>query len=210
MLYIVGVGPGDRELITVKAARCLRAADRVVAVDSGRESAVLPIVRELVEGKPVIRLRIPMHGERKAWEEAHRAAARTLLEYLDETLVWPMLGDPSLYASSGYVLPYLPGDRVCVVPGVTSFCAAAAALQIPLAQGRETLTVLPKFEQGDSLPPGNLAVLKSGSGFSALQAAARGRAAFAASHVGTAAQTLAPLQDAPQDAPYLTTVLVKP
>lgn len=210
MLFIVGVGPGDPELVTLKAVRCLRAAGLIVAVRSGRESAVLPHIQAYVEGKPCLMLDMPMRGTREDWQPAHERAAQAILAHIDETIVWPMLGDPSLYASSSYILPYLPRDKVEIVPGVTAFSAAAAAFRQPLALGRETLTVLPGFSDGQTLPTGSVVVMKAAGHIPAIQRAAAGRAAYAASHVGTPKEQLSLLQDTQEDVPYLTTVLIKP
>lgn len=210
MLYVVGVGPGDPELVTIKAARCLRAADMIVAVSSGRESAVLPIVKDHVEGKTCLLIDMPMKGTLEDWQAAHQKAARLILEHIDQNIVWPMLGDPSLYASSSYVLPCLPQEKIVIVPGVTAYSAAAAAFKRPLALGRDRLTVLPGFTPGETLPSGGVVVMKAAGHVLALKRAAGGRKAYAASNVGTPMEKLSPLQDAGDDLPYLTTVLVEP
>ena len=72
IFYGVGVGPGDPELMTLKAARILRDADAIALADRG---AAMQIAGEWIEGKPVLRLNMPMKGDRASWEDAHRAAA---------------------------------------------------------------------------------------------------------------------------------------
>ena len=84
MLYFVGVGPGDPELVTMKAARILRDADAIAIPDSGKDSVVWKIAGQWMEGKPLCRLPMPMKGLKQDWEEAHRQAAEVLLKWLEE------------------------------------------------------------------------------------------------------------------------------
>ncbi len=68
-----------------------------------------------------------------------------------------------LYATSSYLMALLkPWFEVRVVPGVTAMCAAAAELCVPLCEDRETLTILPGFEEGRALPDGSAVIMKAG------------------------------------------------
>lgn len=69
MLYFVGVGPGDPELITMKAVRILQEAAVIVLPDSGRDSVVWKIIEKWVKNKPVYSVSIPMHGMKHEWHE---------------------------------------------------------------------------------------------------------------------------------------------
>ena len=210
MLYFVGVGPGDPELMTLKAARTLREADAIALADRG---AAMQIAGAWIEGKPVLKLNMPMKGDRAAWEDAHRTAAAQLSEWLEryDKIAYLVLGDPGVYASSSYLLRLLAPRHDCrVVPGVPAMCAAAAELCIPLCEQRERLTVLDNFDVEEILPEGNVVVMKSGRNIDDLRAATRDREAYAVRNLGMADGWAGRLSEMPESAySYFTTVLVK-
>ena len=213
MLTFIGIGPGDPELITLKAARLVREADAVAYADTGMgSSAVSNILGELLEGKRLFPLHIPMKGGREDWLEAHRSAAEELLRLLKdyENIVYPVLGDPGVYASSSYLMRLVQQSHPCaVVPGITTMCAAAAKLGVALCEQGESLTILDSFADGQSLPDGNCVIMKSGRRLSGLKEAAAGREAYAVRNLGMQNQWLGSLQDIPEDDySYFTTVLV--
>lgn len=214
MIVFVGVGPGDPELMTVKAVRMLREADVIVLPDSGMgESAVMKIIGALISAKPLHSLHIPMKGNRREWEDAHDKAVKTMLELAEQydTVVYPVLGDPGIYASSSYLMAKLSGKHPCtVVPGVPAMCAIAAELGVPLCEQRESLTVCDSFSEGDIIPRGNVVVMKSGKSLEVLQKAAQGRRAYAVCNVGMENAWLGTLdQIAPGNYSYFTTVIIK-
>lgn len=210
MLTFVGVGPGDPELMTFKAARVLREADAIAVADRG---AARQIVSELIEGKPILELDLPMRGGRADWEAAHLRAAEQLLAWIERhgNVAYPVLGDPSVYASSSYLMRLIDGRHPCqVVAGVPAMCAAAAALAVPLCEQREALSVLDHFGEGDTLPEGNVVVMKSGRSIDSVRRATRGRKAYAARNLGMANEWMGALDDMPDvDYSYFTTVIVK-
>ena len=214
MLTFIGVGPGDPELMTLKARRLIREADVIALADSGAgESAVEKILGDLTWGKTILRLNMPMRGDRASWSAAHDAAARLLAERLDagETIAWPVLGDPLLYATTGYVLARL-WDRsdVAVVPGVPAICAAAAAARLPLAEANEPLTILPGLKEGQRLPEGNVAVMKAAGALAEIAAQAGSRRRVMVRNLGMDGEYVGPIEDAdPGARSYFTTVLVK-
>jgi precorrin-2/cobalt-factor-2 C20-methyltransferase len=146
-LYAVGLGPGDPGLVTVRSAELLRAAEVVAyPVDSsGDPGRAYQIARHyLPEGVCELALEMPMTGHRptleKAWEEGVAAITRETASGRD--VVYLCLGDTLLYGSFGYLLARFDGP-VEVVPGVISPVAAAAALGLPLVEGREPLVIVP-------------------------------------------------------------------
>lgn len=163
-LYGVGVGPGDPELLTRKAVRLLRECDAAAAPDG--ERTAYQIAKEFLEGKPVLFCDLPMTRDKAAMSESHRAAADTLCALLDEgkTVVFLTLGDPSVYSTYWYIhrLVAERGYPAEMVPGVPSFCAAAAALGRALCEGSEPLHILPA-SHGQEIPEGgNLVLMKAG------------------------------------------------
>ncbi len=155
-LYGVGVGPGDPDLLTVKAARLIGEAD-VVAYHSGTagRSIARTIVGDLVREDAVEELLIypvttgttshPL-GYYGAIEDFYDESAERLGKHLDadRTVVVLAEGDPLFYSSYMYLhdrlAPHYPSE---IVPGVTSLSAVSAAVGTPLARHEDVLTVLP-------------------------------------------------------------------
>ncbi|MYW89422.1 precorrin-2 C(20)-methyltransferase [Amycolatopsis rubida] len=155
-LYGVGLGPGDPELMTVKAARLIGEAD-VVAYHSARHGrSIARSVAEpyLREGQLEERLVYPVTtettdhpgGYEGAIADFYELSAKKLAEHLDagRDVVLLCEGDPFFYGSYMYMHERLAGRfEAEVVPGVTSVSAAASVLGRPLVQRDEVLTVLP-------------------------------------------------------------------
>lgn len=160
IFYGVGVGPGDPELLTLKAVQLLKEAPVVVVPQAsrGQESLALSVVREhLSAACRVHYLHFPMTRDENRLGEAWDVALTTVRGFLDEgkNVLFLTIGDPMLYSTCIYVLERLQarGYAVQVIPGVPSFCAAAAAAAFPLVKGDERLAVLPWNEKD---PPSSL------------------------------------------------------
>ena len=216
MLTFVGVGPGDPELLTLKAVHALRRAGAIAYVDAGTgKNTALDIVKEYVEGKPRLQLKLPMRGERDSWRAAHEAAANALLELTAEygDVAVPVLGDPGIYATAGYLMRQIAQRHPCaVIPGIPSFTAAAAANGVPLCEQGERLTVCDGFTEGDQLPPGNVALMKCGRQLDNIKELAAGREVYIARNLGLPGEWTGKLCDAPDDMAYsyFTTAIIKP
>ena len=132
-LYGVSVGPGDPELMTVKAVRIISEADVVAVPDAGRGvGAAQSIAANLLEGKEILPCPMPMTRDATVIDQTHHAVADTLCGLLDQgkSVAYLCLGDVSIYSSYGY-LHQLVSERgypTEVIPGVTSVSAAAARL----------------------------------------------------------------------------------
>ncbi|HHY60444.1 MAG TPA: precorrin-2 C(20)-methyltransferase [Clostridia bacterium] len=204
-LWGIGVGPGDPELITVKAVQVLQKVP-VVAVPQagrGRPSLAYEIARRYLRAEvQVVELVMPMTEDRKKLEPAWDRAAWEVLRYLRQDLevAFLTLGDPSLYSTFGYLakraLALEPALTVEVIPGITSFAAAAARLAVPLAEGDEPLVILPAAGEQDlaeKVPPeANLVLMKVSRSYDKLVAALarqnRLAASFLVSRVGQAGE----------------------
>ena len=147
-LFGVSVGPGDPELLTLKALRVIREADVVAVPNIGhKRQTAYDIARDLLEGKQLLDCSTPMRGGHAVAEEAYRVIADRVCATLDEgkTVAYLTLGDATVYSTYTYVHAIVQsrGYEVEIIPGVTSFCAAAAKLGIPLCEGPERLLIAP-------------------------------------------------------------------
>ena len=166
MIYFVGVGPGDPELISIKAVHVLQDVDAIILPDSGKNSAILPIIEKWIGNKPVHRVAMPMKGTRAQWNEAHAEAVGTILNLLDEydTIAYPVLGDPGIYASSSYLMKLISSQHSCsIIPGIPAMCAAAAAIGIPLCEQNESLMITDSYSVEQVSDSNNTVFMKSGS-----------------------------------------------
>ena len=169
-LYGVSVGPGDPELLTLRAARVLSEVDCVAAPDIGGSSrTALRIVERYIEGKQVVDCASPMTNDRARTGAAYDVIAGELSALLDEgkSVAFVTLGDASVYSTWSYVCERMEGRGydIEVVPGVTSFCAAAAVLREPLCERDEQLLISPVAAGDPSAAldvPGTKVFMKSG------------------------------------------------
>ncbi len=231
ILYGLGVGPGDPELVTVKAARLITEAD-VVAYHSarhGRSNARACAAPYLREGQTEIRLMYPVTtettdhpgGYRGALDDFYAVAAEELAEHLAAGRNVALLaeGDPMFYSSYMHMHKRLRDRCECVeVPGDTSVSAADGATGLPMVEADEVLTVLP-----GTLPEPELrrrladtdaaAIMKLGRTFpavdAALHAADRADSAWYVERARRADQRVLALAEvSAEDVPYFATVLV--
>ena len=153
MLFGVGVGPGDPELLTLKAVEALRRADVIAAPDKGAgEQTALAIVRDYIQGKERVDCHTPMTRDPERLEESYRSNADLLCGLLDQgkTVAFLTLGDPSVYSTYIYIHKKVleRGYEARLIPGVPSFCAVAARLNASLCEGGERLLVVPASYEG--------------------------------------------------------------
>jgi len=222
-LYGLGLGPGDPELVTLKALRLLRAAPVVAypAPEDGDSFARRIVAEWLDRGQREIRVRFPMRpGPPPA--AIYEAAAAELATVLDagDDIAYLCQGDPLFYGSFAGILSRLAARyRVMVVPGVSSLTACAAAAIVPLVQRDETLSVIPA-----SLPEDELAarlaqadaavVIKLGRHFAKLRRVlvrlGQLDGAIYVERASLPSQRIAPLATIDQvSVPYFATALVR-
>jgi precorrin-2/cobalt-factor-2 C20-methyltransferase len=226
----VGVGPGDPELVTVKAARVLREAGRVFVpvLDASQGGHAEAIVRAHAGHDRIERVvfalneRSDVARRRRHWDLAGARVAAWLAD-TGGVAAFATIGDPNVYSTFTYlaqtVAALAPGVVVETVPGITAMQALAAASGTPLVEGRERLTLLPLTHgveplrqalAGDGAGDGTVVVYKGGRHLPDIMAVVKetGRAATYGSHLGLPTQTVSPLADVDAEAPYLSTVLV--
>lgn len=147
-LYGVGLGPGDSELITLKALRLLKEAPVVAypAPDDGDSFARQIASPYLHEDQVEIPIIVPMRVERFPAQKVYDVAAVRIAEHLNtgNNVVVLCEGDPFFYGSFMYLYERLAERFECeIVPGVSSVMAGAAALGRPLAARNDVLTIIP-------------------------------------------------------------------
>jgi precorrin-2 C20-methyltransferase/precorrin-3B C17-methyltransferase len=226
----VGVGPGDPELLTLKAMRAIAAAD-VIAYPSARHGNSVArriAAPHLREGQTEVLLRFPVTteltehpgGYEAALAEFYDAAAAELAVHLDAGRDVAILceGDPFFYGSYMYFHERLaPRYETTVIPAVTGFSAAAAAAGTPLVKRDDVFMALPGTLPADVLADrlrdaDAAVVMKLGRTFPKVREAAQ-RAGVAARGVyveraSTPQERLAPLAEVDGEVPYMSLVLV--
>lgn len=151
ILYGVGMGPGDPELVTLKALRIIKECP-VIAVPckDKKDSAAYQIVSQVMNGldeKVILELDMPMTKNQEIIDKKHRECANKVIEYLKngKSVAFLTLGDPTVYSTHLYInrLVEKEGIETKIISGVTSFCAASAALNTGLVEQGEMLHIVP-------------------------------------------------------------------
>jgi precorrin-2/cobalt-factor-2 C20-methyltransferase len=156
----IGVGPGDPELISLKAVRILGSVHTIFAASSTKNShsfAMRTARPHLPETTPVIKLPFPMTREKKRLKECWSQNAATIIKELEKgkDAAFITLGDPLTYSTYGYVVREIrkvaPDVEIETVPGITSYQAGAAMVHLPLAEGEDSLLILSGSQGGEHL-----------------------------------------------------------
>jgi precorrin-2/cobalt-factor-2 C20-methyltransferase len=222
-LYGIGVGPGDPDLLTLKAAKTIAACPVLAypAPETGASLARAIADPHVPPGKIELPIRLPIEIERHPAQDAYDAGALALARELDagQDVALLCLGDPLFYGSFLYLHARLADRyRIVVVPGVTSFAASAALSGHAVAARQDSLAVIPatlpdaeierRIEAHDSL-----VFLKLGRHFARTKALLR-RAGLAeqalyVERAGQPGERVLPLRDAEfETAPYFSLLLV--
>lgn len=221
-VYGVSVGPGDPELMTVKAIKTLERC-RVLAVPVTHEanSLALEIVSKLVDvsEKELLTLPFPMTTDPTTLSRNYEVQAARIEQILTggEEVSFICLGDVCVYSTFAYIGGILreKGCPVRMIPGVTSFCASACALGVSLTAINQPLHIIPagSVELSDVLRlPGAKVLMKSARQFPDVRRAvlSSGQCACAAVDCGLESEKLyRNLADMPEDPGYFTTIIVK-
>lgn len=221
--YGVGVGPGDPELLTLKAVRVLEACPVLAAPQtSSGEMTALSIARQAanLEGKILLPLFFTMSRDKEKQQAAHRAAADAVRPYLEagQDVAMAILGDVSIFSTYCYLMELLKAEGFpCVmVPGVPSFCAVAARLGRSLTEADTPLHILPGGGRGpgESLDlPGTKVLMKSGKNYPRLLEELERRnwldGAGMVENCGLAGERVFPsLKEKPDSSGYFTTIIL--
>jgi len=230
----VGVGPGDPELVTLKAVAVFQAADVILVPAteaSGREAgraeqlvlAVCPAAATKLQRVPFSMAQRSGIGtkRRQSWMASARAAEQAFADGAT-TVAFATVGDPSVYSTFSYLAAHVReavgGLTVAVVPGITAMQALAAVSLTPLVEGTESLTLVPVTAGMDAVATAldtsdTVVAYKGGRQFRELLTLIRdhGRDGILGVDVGLPSQRLVPLAEAENEqVPYFATVIVAP
>ncbi|MDR0309085.1 MAG: precorrin-2 C(20)-methyltransferase [Coriobacteriales bacterium] len=202
-LYGIGTGPGDPELLTLKAIRKIQDSDAIAVPEPlDGERTAFRIIEEYAGDKPLLECAFAMEMDMTKRRAARKIAADKIIALLEQgkTVAFITLGDPMTYSTYSYIQQYVvdQGFQTEVVPGITSFAGAAAELGVSLCDGSDTLTIIPAShdENVDELlaRPGNKVIMKSGKKLEAvldkLEQAGLGQQTMIASRVTMSGQQL--------------------
>lgn len=226
ILYGVGIGPGDPELLTLKAVKIIQECD-VIGVPAKDEDSctayqiALQAVPDMKE-KPVVAVPIPMTTNQEKLKQVYETGCRKLIEQLDQNkkIAFLNLGDPTIYGTYMKIHEVIlnRGYQVKLISGVPSFCAVAAALNLELGSGRENIHILPGCYCGEEIEAyaGTKILMKSAGKMNdvkqklvKMQDEGRGTA-FAVTNCGMENQKIySDIRMLDENAGYFTTIVVK-
>jgi precorrin-2/cobalt-factor-2 C20-methyltransferase len=230
-LYSIGIGPGDPELLTVKATKILSRTRQVFVpkARTARESIALAIAGTYIpEGAGIHDLIFPMTSSRseltEKWKENAAAIAAVLETGEDASFI--TLGDPCLYSTGIYLIrelrKLLPEVRIVIVPGITSFSAASALTGFPVGERKQPITIIPVDHNLDQIrcalqQPGTVVLMKIGERLNAvldiLDECSRMEDSVFISRAGLDNERIVTdlrvLKNAPPETGYLSIILVR-
>ena len=224
-LYGVGVGPGDPELLTLKALRLIK-ENEVIAVP-GKEiqaSVAYQIVKgayEELDEKTLIPVAMPMTKDPQVLKTNHDKAADQVEDYLREgkNVVFLTLGDTTVYSTYLYVHKRIleRGYEAEIVSGITSFCAVAARLNMGLVEADQPLHVIPatyKAQEMDEILklPGTKVLMKTGKKMKQVKESIEksGQKAVMIENCGMPSEKIyRSAEEIPEDSGYYSLIIVK-
>ncbi len=224
-LYGIGVGPGDPELLTLKAKRLIEECDYVaVPVKKiGEDSVALNIAKGAVDipQEKVKEILFTMNKDKAKREQCRQEAAESIMALLDEgkSIAMLALGDIGIYSTYAYVHKRLikAGYNVQMISGIPSFCAGASKANISIVEGNESFAVIPSLKGIDQVEKAlsvfdNLVIMKVGNHvkdiYDILVARGKEDNAIIISNVGMEGEYVGPLLP-DKEYGYFTTMIIK-
>lgn len=214
-IYAIGVGPGDPELLTLKAVKIIKNVDVIACPErSGKPGMAYRIAEQAVpkiSSKELLLLEFPMRKDELS--RAHEKAACHVISYLSEgkDVAFLTLGDPEFYSTFYYVADIIKdqGYEIEIISGITSFSAASARLKLPISLGDESVMITSgTYCEFD----GTLVILKVGKRLKEIkeQVSAAQKNAYLVENYGMPDERVYPeLNSIPDEAGYLSVMIVK-
>ena len=158
ILYGVGTGPGDPELLTLKAIRIIKEADVIAVPNEIPENSIpyrtVAAVYPELASKEILPVPFLTEPDQEARQAVREENADRIAAILDQgrSVAFLTIGDPSIYTTYSYVFAILaPRGYTCeMISGVPSFCGASARLNTTLCGGNERLEIIPGGMGGDA------------------------------------------------------------
>lgn len=239
ILYGIGTGPGDPELMTLKAVKMTKSCE-VIAVPISKIDFEVPVLengaskKELLDEciayqiaiqnvpemakKEILFLPMPMIKDKARLKAVHDAGTRAIEELLDQgkNIAFLTLGDPTVYSTYLYVHKRIlkDGYKAEIISGITSFCASAAKLNIGLVENKDELHIVPaSYGIEDALKlSGTKVLMKAGKQMPMVKETVRnnGQAIQMVENCGMSAEkTYHSLEEIPDEASYYSLIIVK-
>ncbi len=149
-LYGIGVGPGDPDLITIKAVNTLKVVDAIVSPESSKDkgSVAYEIAKKYLRSDiKIIYLTFPMSYEEEELKLIWEKNANIIESEVNggKVVAFITLGDPTIYSTYSYMLEHLKKKNIEIetIPGIPSFCGISSRLNMPLSSGDETIAIIP-------------------------------------------------------------------
>ena len=224
-LYGIGVGPGDPELMTIKAKKTIEASDIVVVPGEKVEDSIAYRIAkgacEHLDDLNLVALEMPMVKDKEKLNTMHEKAARQIESWLDEgkNVSFLTLGDVTVYSTYMYVHNRVVRDGydAAIINGITSFTAAAARLNTDLVERAQPLHVIPATFKVEGMAellslPGTKVLMKSGKEIGKVREAilASGQKAMMVENCGMDNEKIyLDAKDIPDTASYYSLIIVK-
>lgn len=161
-LYGIGTGPGDKELLTLKAIRTMEEASIIFAPNNKGENMALNTARDFIEGKEIVYIDLPMGS---VTDNDYKNAAITIMNNIvdGESGAFLTIGDPMIYSTFTYIMEELKDKEIEieVVSGIPSFLAAAASMKSPLTTKGDDFILCDDLEEEKIKGLQSVAILKT-------------------------------------------------
>lgn len=161
-LYGIGTGPGDKELLTLKAVRSIESSSIIFAPNNNGKNMAVDTVKDFVNGKKIVYIDLPMG---RVTGEDYKKAASTIVNNIPEGEEGAFLtiGDPMVYSTFIYIMEELEKDNIEIeiISGIPSFIAAAGAMKMPLTVKGDTFLLCDTLDKEKLEDADSIAILKS-------------------------------------------------
>lgn len=161
-LYGIGTGPGDSDLLTLKAVKAIESSHIVFAPNNKGKNMAVDTARDFIGDKKIVYIDFPMGYVTK---DDYKEVAKNILESIPEGGIGSFLtiGDPMIYSTFIYIMEELNDKdiEIEIIPGIPSFVASAAATKTPLTVKGDNFILCDEFEEELLYKANSLAILKT-------------------------------------------------